>query len=69
MQDFTKKSRLDRVWEFVSGVAAIVGIALVIAGLGIAACSVKAWRYNECMAVGHSETYCQAEFVGCIGGR
>ena len=31
-------------------------------------CAMKGWRYDECLKVGHSQTYCDAEYVGCVGG-
>jgi ABC-type molybdate transport system substrate-binding protein len=29
----------------------------------------KTWRYEECLNVGHTETYCQAEALGCFGSK
>lgn len=42
---------------------------VIVAICTVASCTMKSWRYDECLMVGHSETYCKAEFIGCVGRR
>jgi len=46
---------------------------ILTAALLVAICmcwgSCKRWQYKECMAVGHSKTYCIAQTAGCFSGN
>lgn len=55
-------SRMDEVWS-------AIGVLVVVLMVMYGSCSMAAWRYDECLAVGHSKPYCQAEYVGCFSGR
>ena len=45
--------------------AAVGGLLLLVLG---GSCYMKKWEYDECLAVGHGETYCEAQAAGCFDG-
>ena len=53
----------------VEDTAEVILKAFFILALIIGVGSCRKWQYNECLEVGHSDTYCMAQAVGCVGGR
>ena len=49
---------------FTWGLGTMLFVGLVC-GFG----SCKKWQYSECIAVGHTATYCAADTAGCFKGR
>ena len=65
-EEYLRRAARRTAWaDLMGGVASIV----ILLGVVMAYGAMKSWQHDECLAVGHGETYCAAQTAGCFGGR
>ncbi len=47
-------------------VMAVVLLVVLVLGLSLSG-AMKKWEYDECLKVGHGDSYCAAQAAGCFG--
>lgn len=59
-----RAARRSALMDYIGAAMALVALLLCLTAWGYS----LSWHYDECISVGHSETYCAASTAGCFGG-